>query len=440
MRQAQVHARRAKEQQLFQYQQAYQPESVAPQYTAYMQSASYRQAVQQPQMATYAPLQAQQPQTSNAPSLAMVPPPAGAQRQQQAQQAFLQDAGSYFTQAAGGTTVSAGVQQLYNAHAPAYAQQPRQQQQQQMYQQQPASQYPQQQLYNQPPPQQQQYSSVAGAQQRYATGAPAYAQRPQQQQLMYQQRPASQYPQQQLYYEPPPPQQQQYGQQTGLQGVAQGPAISQQQRQQQHAVMMMQQIPGTPPSPPPQLSQAQMQLSPIAAILPKPGGAGNGRLAKGQVFPSDRAIQKLRQGNTLFRLFSAPESSFEKKTPAGNRPSAPSGGHPSRDAQAVDSQGSPRGVGDDQDSLFKLFTASPSAFGAPPPPPSLFVGQIPQGSTDGGSKAAQASTSDDSAELPQTPNDVAAMKDLAALSQAQIVASLCPGVYLLCKATLVKSL
>ena len=68
MRQAQVHARRAKEQQLFQYQQAYQPESVAPQYTAYMQSASYRQAVQQPQMATYAPLQAQQPQSSNAPS------------------------------------------------------------------------------------------------------------------------------------------------------------------------------------------------------------------------------------------------------------------------------------------------------------------------------------------------------------------------------------
>ena len=431
MRQAQVHARRAKEQQLFQYPQAYQPGSVAPQYTAYMQSASYRQAVPQPQMAAYAPQQAQQPQTSHAPSLAMVPPPAGAQRQQQAQQAFLQHAGSYFTQAAGGTTVSTGVQQLYTAHAPAYAQQPREQQQQ-MYQQQPASQYPQQQLYNQPQPQQQQqqqqYGSLVGAQQRYATGAPAYAQRPLQQQLMYQQRPASQYPQQQLYYQPPPPQQQLYGQQAGLQGVAQGPVISQQQQQQQHAVMMMQQIPGTPPSPPPQLTQAQMQSSPVAAILPKPGGTGNGRLAKGQVFPSDRAIQKLSQGNTLFRLFSAPESSFEKIRPAGNGPSAPSGGQSSRDARAVDSQGSPRGAGDDQDSLFKLFTASPSAFGAPPPPPSLFVGQIPQGSTDGGSKAAQASTLNDSAELPQTPNDVAAMKDLAALSQAQTVAIFCPGV------------
>jgi hypothetical protein len=391
-----------------------------------MQSASYRQVVQQPQMATYAPQQAQHPQNANAPGLAMVPPPAGAQRQQQAQQAFLQHAGSYFTQAAGGTTVSAGVQQLYAAHAPAYAQQP-QQQQQQMYQQQPASQYPQQQLYNQPPPPQQQYGSLAGTQQRYATGALAYAQRPQQQ-LMYEQRPGYQYPKQ-LYYQPPPPQQQQYGQQAGLQGVAQGPAISQQQQQQQHAVMMMQQIPGTPPSPPPQLSQAQMQSSPIAAILPKPGSAGNGGLAKGQVFPSDRAIQKLSQGNTLFRIFSAPESSFEKKSAAGNAPAAPSGGQPSRDAQAVDAHGSPRGAGDNQDSLFKLFTASPSAFGAPPPPPSLFVDQIAQESTDGGSKAAQESTSDDSAELPQTPNDVAAMKDLAALSQAQIVASLCPGVF-----------
>jgi len=189
-------------------------------------------------------------------------------------------------------------------------------------------------------------------------------------------------------------------------------------QQQQHAMMMMQQIPGTPPSPPQQLSQAQMQSSPLASILPRPGGTRNDGLAKGQVFKSDRTIQKLSQSDTLFRLYSeGPKAS----SGGGQGASALSSAQPLEQGagavDSVDAQGSPRGQGDNQDSLFKLFTASPSSFGAAP------AASGAQEPTDGGSKAAAqtattaTSSSDDSAELPQTPNDVAAMKDLAALSQ-----------------------
>ena len=136
--------------------------------------------------------------------------------------------------------------------------------------------------------------------------------------------------------------------------------------------MMEQQIPGTPGAKemlaPQQQPVLQQQSGPMSAILPQP--AAQSQLGHGQVFKSQRTISKLSQGDTLFRLFS------EGPTSSSNKGDAPGpGGMMQEGSHAVDSQGSPRGDGDNQDSLFKLFTAPqsvrrcPPHVLAPPPPP-----------------------------------------------------------------------
>jgi hypothetical protein len=132
-------------------------------------------------------------------------------------------------------------------------------------------------------------------------------------------------------------------------------------QQQQHAMMMEQQIPGTPGAQEMLAPQqpAQQQLSgPMSAILPLPGTQSQG-LANGQVFKSQRTISKLSQGDTLFRLYSeGPASS----SPKGGVTLSSSVALPKQQqgSDAVDAEGSPRGDGDNQDSLFKLFTAPQS--------------------------------------------------------------------------------
>ena len=172
---------------------------------------------------------------------------------------------------------------------------------------------------------------------------------------------------------PLPAQQQQQQQQPLLQQNFVG------SQQQQHAMMMEQQIPGTPGAQQmlaPQQPAEQQQSGRMSAILPLPVTQSQG-LANGQVFKSQRTISKLSQGNTLFRLYSeGPASS----SPKGSATLSSSGALPKQQhaSDAVDAEGSPRGDGDNQDSLFKLFTAPqsvPSAAGptSSSPPPSTPV-------------------------------------------------------------------
>jgi len=147
----------------------------------------------------------------------------------------------------------------------------------------------------------------------------------------------------------------------------------------------------------------------MAAILPKPGGANE--FAQGQVFKSQKTISKLSKGSTLFRLYSeGPKPShLAPRMPGPLSLSSTSATHGGAGASPQQADG------DNQDSLFKLFTAPQSSFDAPASTePAAAALQGPQPSVKASSDTADAD--DDSSNLPHTRQDVEAIKDLARLS------------------------
>ena len=146
------------------------------------------------------------------------------------------------------------------------------------------------------------------------------------------------------------------------------------------------------------------------------------------MFKSQSTIHKLSKGNTLFRLYSeGPSTDPSPSTGSGTSSSLqsslhmPSPSNPSS-TDAVDSQGSPRGNADNQDFLFKLFTAPDSSLEAASPssPPASLQASAASSSAAADQPMSAERTSEDQdlgGDMPKTRNDLTAMKDLAELAK-----------------------